>query len=258
MDYGIKELYSVVLKSTYNMEIGGQTYEPGEVVMRFDKLLIAHMSEDKIMSSARGGVNNNSLITWDNTRDVQFMCEQGVLSKTGLALLSRSNLVHKNEDEKISVPIVGEEIDPENGLITLKYKPNGTGYIYDLESGKKLYSNLTEQTYSAENSVIADYEFDYSNGSDILEVGHRLFNGYLKLEGKMRLKDDSDGHDKTVIMTIPQIKITSSLTMRLGKNANPTVGNFSFIGYPVGMRGAQKVVSFEILNDDIDSDFGMV
>lgn len=258
MDYGIKELYSVALKATYKMEIGGIVYEPGEVVMRFDKLLIAHVSEDKTMSSARGGVNNNSLITWDNTRDVQFMCEQGVLSKTGLALLSRSKLVHKNEGEKISVPIIGEEIDSENGLITLKYKPNGTGYIYDLESGKKLYSNLTEQTYPAENSVIADYEFDYVNGSDTLEVGHRLFNGYLKLEGKMRLKDDSDGHDKTVIMTIPQIKITSSLTMRLGKNANPTVGNFSFIGYPVGMRGAQKVVSFEILNDDIDSDFGMV
>lgn len=258
MDYGIKELYSVALKATYKMEIGGITYEPNEVVMRFDKLLIAHVSEDKTMSSARGGVNNNSLITWDNTRDVQFMCEQGVLSKTGLALLSRSKLVHKNEGEKISVPIVGEEIEPENGLITLKYRPNGTGYIYDLESGKKLYSNLTEQTYPAENSVIADYEFDYSNGSDILEVGHRLFNGYLKLEGKMRLKDDSDGHDKTAIVTIPQIKITSSLTMRLGKNANPTVGNFSFIGYPVGQRGAQQVMSIQMLNDDIDSDFGMV
>ena len=258
MDYGIKELYSVALKATYKMEIGGIVYEPGEVVMRFDKILIAHVSEDKTMSSARGGAGNPSLITWDNTRDVQFMCEQGVLSKTGLALLSRSKLVNKTKGEKISVPIVGEEIEPENGLITLKYKPNGTGYIYDLESGKKLYSNLTERTYSAENSVIADYEFDYSNGGDVLEIGHRLFNGYLKLEGKMRLKDDSDGHDKTAIVTIPQIKITSSLTMRLGKNANPTVGNFSFIGYPVGQRGAQQVMSIQILNDDIDSDFGMV
>lgn len=258
MDYGIKELYSVALKATYNMEIGGITYEPDEVIMRFDKLLLAHISEDKVTSSSRGGANNSTLITWDNTRDVQFMCDQGVVSKNGLAILSRSKLVHKNKGEKISVPIIGEEIEPENGLVTLKYKPNGTGFIYDAETGEKLYSNLKSQIYSAQSTVIADYEFDYTNGSDTLEVGHRLFNGFLKLEGKMRLKDDSDGHDKTVIVTIPQLKITSSLTMRLGQNANPTVGNFSFIGYPVGQRGAQKVVSFEILNDDIDSDFGMV
>ena len=258
MDYGIKELYSVALKATYNMEIGGVTFEPGEVVMRFDKLLIAHIAEDKTISSARGGASNSPLVTWDNTRDVQFMCEQGVISKSGLAILSRSKLLHKNQGEKISVPIIGEEIEPENGIITLKYMPNGNGFIYNAETGKKLYSNLNSQTYAATDTVIADYEFDYTNGSDTLEVGHRLFNGYLKLEGKMRLKDDSDGHDKTVIVTIPQLKITSSLTMRLGKNANPTVGSFSFIGYPVGQRGAQKVVSFEILNDDIDSDFGMV
>ena len=46
--------------------------------------------------------------------------------------------------------------------------------------------------------------------------------------------------------------------MRLGKNADPTVGDFNFIGYPVGDRGSQKVMSIQILNDDIDSDFGMM
>ena len=255
MDYGIKELYSVALKSTYNMEIDGVQYAPGEVIMRFDKILIAHLSEDKTTKSARGGATNDTLIAWDNTQDVQFACEQGVVSKTGLALLSRSKLFKKTKGEIISVPVIGEEVYPDNKKITLAHKPNGTGFIYDLETGEKLYENLTEQTYPAERAVIADYNYDYTNGAEVLEVGNRLFNGYLKLEGKMRLKDDSDGHDKTVIVTIPRIKLTSSLTMRLGRNANPTVGNFSFIGYPVGQRGAQKVVSFTILNDDIDSDF---
>lgn len=254
-DYGIKELYSVALKATFNMDIGGKTYEPGEVIFRFDKLLIAHINEDKSSRSATGGANNQTLITWDNTRDVQFTCSEGVLSKVGMAILSNSQIAKKLEGQIISVPVIGEEILPENGMVTLKHEPNGTGFIYDKESGEKLYSALTEKTYQALKPVIADYTYDYVNGADVLEIGHRLINGYIKLEGKMRLKDDSDGHDKTAIVTIPKIRITSSLVMRLGKNADPTVGNFSFIGYPVGMRGAEQVMSIQILNDDIDSDF---
>jgi hypothetical protein len=255
MDYGIKELYSVALKTTFNMEINGVHYDKDEVLIRFDKILLASMNEDKSNNQARGGYNNATLITWDNTKDVQFHCEQGVISRVGLSILSNSKLFKKLEGENISVPIIGEEQDPENGFITLKYTPNGTGFIYDKESGEKLFSNLTERTYPAAAPIIADYSFDYTNGGEVLEVGDRLLNGYLKLEGKMRLKDDSDGHDKTAIVTIPRIKITSSLTMRLGQNTHPMVGNFSFIGYPVGMRGAQKVVDIQFLNDDIDSDF---
>lgn len=258
MDYGVKELYSVALKTTFNREINGKAYEAGETIIRFDKLLLATASEDKTSHTAQGGHNNATHIYWDNTKDVQFYAEQGVISKTGLSILTNSKLVEKVKGQKISVPIVGEEQEPENGIITLKYQPNGIGFIYDKESGEKLYSNLTEQTYPIDRPIIADYNFDYSGGGDSLEIGNKLLTGYLRLEGKMRLKDDSDGHDKTAIMIIPKIRITSSLTMRLGKNATPTVSNFSFIGYPVGDRGAEKVMSIQILNDDIDSDFGMV
>lgn len=254
-DYGIKELYSVALKATYNIEIGGKVYEPDEVILRFDKLLIAHINEDKSSRSATGGHMNKNLITWDNTKDVQFTCSEGVLSKTSLAILSNAQIAQKVEGENISVPVIGEEIIPENGMVTLKHKPNGTGFIYDKESGEKLYGGLTELTYQALSPVVADYTYDYTNGGNTLEIGHRLFKGYIKLEGKMRLKDDSDGHDKTAIVTIPRIRITSSLAMRLGKHADPMVGNFSFIGYPVGMRGAEQVMSIQFLNDDIDSDF---
>jgi hypothetical protein len=254
-DYGIKELYSVALKATYNMDIGEKTYEKDEVILRFDKILIAHINEDRSSISATGGYNNKSLITWDNTKDVRFTCTEGVLSKTSLAVISNSKIIQQNKGENISVPVIGEEITPVNGYVTLKHKPNGTGFIYNKETGEKLYSNLTEQTYATIYPVVADYNYDYSNGADTFEIGNKLFKGYIKLEGKMRLKDDSDGHDKNAIITIPHIKIISSLAMRLGKNADPTVGNFSFIGYPTGMRGAEQVMSIQVLNDDIDSDF---
>ena len=254
-DYGIKELYSVALKATYDIEIGGKIYVPEEVILRFDKILIAQANENVTTNKATGGSNNKTLITWDNTKEVQFACSEGVLSKTSLAILSNSKIIEQPKTENISIPVIGEEITPVNGFITLKHKPNGIGFIYDKESGEKLYENLADITYASLNPVIADYNYDYTNGAEVLEVGNRLFKGYIKLEGKMRLKDDSDGHDKTAIVTIPRIRITSSLAMRLGKNANPTVGNFSFIGYPAGKRGAEQVMSIQILNDDIDSDF---
>jgi hypothetical protein len=37
-EFGLKELYSVVLKATYPIEIGGRIFEPGEVIARFDKI----------------------------------------------------------------------------------------------------------------------------------------------------------------------------------------------------------------------------
>lgn len=252
--YGIKELYSVAIKATYNMSFAGRNYEEGETIFSFDKIQIAHLSEDKSSTSARGGYGNNPLISWDNTRDVQFYCSEGVLSKKSIGIISNSKIFVKNE-ELIEVPIINEEHEPENGVITLKYQPNGKGFIYDLATGEKLFSNLTEQTYTAAAPIIADYYYNYDKGATSIEIGNQAFPGYLHLEGKMRLKDDKDGHDKTAIVVIPRIKISSSLSMRLGRNAEPTVGNFSFIGYPVGERNSQKVCFIHILNDDIDSDF---
>ena len=39
-EFGLKELYSVVLKATYPIEMEGRKFEPGEVIARFDKIQI--------------------------------------------------------------------------------------------------------------------------------------------------------------------------------------------------------------------------
>ena len=46
----------------------------------------------------------------------------------------------------------------------------------------------------------------------------------------------------------------SDLSMRLGKNANPVVGNFSFRALPDDKGPNAKVMNLYFLNDDIDSD----
>ena len=57
-------------------------------------------------------------------------------------------------------------------------------------------------------------------------MGKQLIPGFLRLEGKTRVKDDISGKVRTGIIEIPKLKLMSDLSMRLGKNANPVAANF--------------------------------
>jgi len=46
------------------------------------------------------------------------------------------------------------------------------------------------------------------------------------LEGQTKVKDDVSGVIKTGIIRIPKIKITSTLSLMLGRNGNPYVLDF--------------------------------
>jgi hypothetical protein len=41
-ELGFKELYSVQLKATSNIEVGGNTIKPGETVASFDRIQVAN------------------------------------------------------------------------------------------------------------------------------------------------------------------------------------------------------------------------
>jgi hypothetical protein len=50
----------------------------------------------------------------------------------------------------------------------------------------------------------------------VAEIGRRAFNGFLELEGKTRVKDDTSGQITTGIIKIPQLKLMSGLSIKLG------------------------------------------
>ena len=81
-DFGIKELYDVTLRATYNIEVGNRKIEPGEVVAAFDRIQIANFQEHKTFSAARGGNDARALVWWEDTREVALSFTQGVFSKT--------------------------------------------------------------------------------------------------------------------------------------------------------------------------------
>ena len=79
---------------------------------------------------------------------------------------------------------------------------------------------------------MVDYTFNYDSEIKTIQVGNRLFNGFLRLDGKMSVKDEKSGEVSTAILEIPKIKLSSSLSLRLGKNCDEAVvSDFYFTGY---------------------------
>ena len=102
--------------------------------------------------------------------------------------------------------------------------------------------------------VIMRYRYNYTNGATVAKIGQQFTQGFLELEGKTRVKDDTSGLVTTGIIKIPKLKLMSGLSMRLGTQANPVVGNFNAEGVPTDSRRNSYVMEMYFLNNDIDSD----
>ena len=256
--YGIKELESVVLKSTYPIEMGIRRIEEGEIILAFDKIQIGGFQEFKDRVSANGGFDNREWVIWETTKELPLSFTQGVFSLDHLALLSNSRLITEEEQKNTILITERESLESdENCKIELKQVPVGKIFVYDKMTGEKLGYELSGREitiYEPYHDVQVHYQWGYEGGGRILKVGRRLINGYLKLEAKTRLKEDTNGHTVTGIIEIPKLKLMSDLSIRLGRNADPATVAFNAVGVPVGVRGKSYVCNFIALNDDIDSD----
>ena len=253
---GMKELYDVVLKATYPIEVLNRTIEEGEVIARFDNILIANFQEIKSRVAATGGYDNRGWVFWEDTKEVKINFSQGIFSKTQLGLLANAKLISTLSNTPIEISMQEIINVDENNNFTLKHTPTGPIFVYDKNSGQKLKFTTNNNVYhvSEGNEVIVDYVYKYMGGASAMTIGQGLVSGFLTLEGKTRLKDDTTGQVVTGIIKIPKLKLMSDLSIRLGKEAIPTIANFSAVGLPTGSKGRKKVMEFIVLNDDIDAD----
>lgn len=257
--FSFKDLYNVSIKSTQSMEINGKVIESGEVIGYFDKIQLSNFQEVKNEVSARGGWDNRGHVFWTTTKEIQLMFSQGIFSSNQLALMINARLAKASEE---SVEISYREIleTNEDGKCELKYKPSSKLFIYD-ENGDKI------QQYTLEDKILQligdnieyknitiDYKFLYDNSAEKFEIGNKLFEGFVELEGRTRIKDDVTGKIHTGIIRIPKMRIMSNFSMRLGNQASPYLGTLQAVGLPEGSRRESKVMEFTLLNNDIDSD----
>lgn len=291
---GIKELYDVNLRLTQPLDIGGQKFNINEAILSFKTAEIAQIQEQKRHIEARGGYNNNLLIDWEIDKEMNFGMSHGVLSPRSWAILSNSQIknpqfksvgiteeLHIIEDEKYSYVQLkylpnccdikmGAQPNPEfeplpmgrrKELMLKPLPPSKTKWIfcYDMETGAAIkdfqiyYDKLFFQKSYRE--VLVDYTFTYEDKIKVLEVGNRLLNGFLRLDGKMSVKDEKSGEVTTAILEMPRIKLSSSLSMRLGKNYDAsTVSDFYFVGYPAEEKKG-TIAKITFLDKELTGDY---
>ena len=258
-EFGLKELYDLTLKTTYPIDMDGRHFESGEVIARFDKIQLANFHEITSRVTANGGFDNRTLVVWEDPKEIQLTFTQGIFSKKQFALLSNSRLVNF-QNTTILIPCHFEGESDENGKIELGKTHVQNVFVYNAKTFEKIQPKsidlekgelIIDQPYC---DVDIDFDYDYSNGGSVITVGRKLIQGYLLLEGKTRVKDDITGKTRTALLRIPRLKLVSDLSMRLGREASPMLGNFSAIGLPAGGRGDKKIMELLFLNDDIDAE----
>ena len=294
---GMKEMYDINIRLNDPVDIGGRHYDINETVLSFSKADIAQIQESKIYKSATGGYNNKLLVDWEIDKEASFALSHGILSPTSWAILSNSKL-NKKGYKSISYREELDVIEDDNfWFVDLKYEPNNIEgkwglqgnpdnepmpmgrrewlplkplppqherfiFCYDAETGKRIMNFEVcgkRIIFKAEHRhVMIDYTFDYVDDIIELNIGDRLFNGSLNLTGKITVKDYFTGEPRTAILEMPQIKLNSSLMMKLGTYYNePVVSDFYFIAYPpLGQRDVdQRVFNITFLNHELTGEY---
>ena len=294
---GIKELYDVSLRLCRPMEIGGRKYDINESILTFKTANLAQVDENKKIVTQRGGFNNDPLIFWERDKEMRFAITHGVLSPTSWAILSNSKIcepkrksimnqeqVEVIEDDKYSyvqlkfcpnacAAIMGAQPNPEflehpigrrEEYMLKPLPPSQTKWIfcYDEETGLPIkeftiYGNRVffKKPY---RRVLVDYTFTYEDKVKVIEVGNRLQECFMRLDAKMSVKGQNGGQVTTAILEMPRIQLSSSLSMRLGKDYDSsTVSDFYFIGYPdENRRREERVVSqITFLDRELTGDY---
>ena len=252
-----KTLEQVHLKVTQDIEVNGRTFQEGETIAYFDKIQVAGLNEMKQYVAARGGYGNRGLVYWEATKGLKLIFSQGVFSNLQFGLLNNARIISYDEGEPLLITKLEELESDENGNIITAEEANDQIFVYDKETGEKLTwwkvgRNL--KINDGYKDLIVKYRYNYTGGASVAKIGERFLRGFLELEGKTRVKDDTSGLITTGIIKIPKLKLMSGLSMKLGAQANPVVGTFEAEGVPVEMRHNSYVAEFYFLNNDIDSD----
>lgn len=294
---GAKEMYDVNIKVNQPLEFNGRKYMTNETLLLFESVELATVNEIKSERQATGGYHNNVLINWEVDKEIQFNLKNGILSPVSWAILSNSKINNIEKKSVPIVEILQPTIEKDYCFVDLKFKPNGAEPLmgiqenpnleplpmgrrpelelkplppsktkfflcYDYNNGKiikdcKIYGNRVyfNREY---DKVYIDYTFEYEDKIKVIEVGNRLFNGFLRLTGKMSVKDEKSGEITTAILEIPKLKLSSNLAIRLGKEADHiTVSDFYFVGYPDESirREKQSTCKLTFLNHELTEDY---
>lgn len=288
--FGHKELYEVVLRAKVPMQFGDRYIETDEPVLYFNDINMSLLTEQNRPVFARGGWANMPRVIWDERTEVQFAMTDGVISSVGMSILLGANVVSEQDKTPLYIHMTEGPLETtlgDNGkpYIDLKHHPVDTSikktFIFDYERDaiqEKIYGKRVPivdpfddtqtipriELYKDKNLLVPaennrkymiDYYYKYEDKALIYSVQRERFNGLFTLEGKFYSKDENEGKNYTNLLYMPKVRVVSSINLRLGERADPTVSTFNIIGLPETV-GDSKNLIMEItrLGEDIDAD----
>ena len=293
-NFGHKELYEVVLRAKTPMNFGDRYIEADEPVLYFDNIQMSVLTEQSRPIFARGGWGNMPRVIWDDRQEVQFQMVEGVMSSVGMSILLSANVPSEKDRQPLYIHMKEGPLECSmDNVVQLKHwpitYPNKKTFIFEYDRSaiqKKLYGQYyispSDQLKidngeiekkdvlprlaifkdkncetPAENSseYVIDYYYEYEDEALIYSVEKERFNGLFSLEAKFYSKDENEGINYTNLLYMPKVRIVSSINLRLGERADPTVSTFNIIGLPETV-GESKNLIMEItrLGEDIDAD----
>lgn len=263
--FGLKELNSVVIRAYSDMKIGNTMFKAGEPVLYFEKIQIGELSSGSTRIVARGGWGNFAKVIWDQPNDVTFSFTEGVMSRMSLSILANAGLYDHRADGEILQVSKKEELTVRSNKVTLSQTPlqdtvfcyllNTEGFIQDKITNFSVLDNIVmfDSDYNNQD-IVVDYRYNYDSGFSRYIIGDKGIDGFLTLEAKAYMKSENDGINRTFLLEMPKIKITSNLEIVMGEKASPTVSVFNIIGVPIKENGHFTVCRMNLLEEDIDSD----
>lgn len=252
--YGIQQIYSVIIKATTPTKIGNKWYGVGETILYLNDVEGGRLREERSLRSAEGGQHERRLVQWLTHNNVDFGISKGVLSKRDFNILLDSDILIKDD---VIVSMRENLTASSNGIVRLSHIPQPGVYCYNYQGNKipverngnvlQLPQEYAEQEITVDYSFIVDEAHTYSIGNDFLS------NIIIRAEIYFLLKDDSNGEEYTGILTIPTANINGDINLIMGKKATPIVGDFAIrsVQSKTESREERSNYSLQILDRDI-------
>ena len=261
--FGVKDLYKVVMRATYNMKVGNRDIVAGEPILYLDGAQMFAMAQSTGYRAARGGKHNLAHVVWENPGDVTFAIQQGVISPMGYALLTNLQVLEAPIDST-TVLTKNELIEVDDyGKIYLNQTPmSGKPLFIYLFAGNVIQEKITDFTILegvvnvgielAGETLLVDYSYNYGEPAQEYRLGKERFNGFLSMEARYYSKGES-GLEYTNIIYVPKVKILSDISLRVGENvAGPTLSTFNIVALAEKIDGEPVVMRMLQLEEDVD------
>jgi len=263
-NFGVKDLYEVVIKAASPMAFGDWTLEVGEPILILKNSLISLLEQKAKIVAAKGGRGNISQIIWESKDDLTFACESGILNPIGLRFLMGSNMAVNPQTAQTPVYKIEEITLDAVGKGILAHEPVGTKPVFvfafsdDNRQSKVEFSRVAEVidcgTWGVNKNVIVSYYYNYGDEALVYTIDKAGFKGVFSLDGKFYTVDEKSGMRSTNLLYIPRVKIVSNLSFRLGERVDPLMSSFHFIGMAASENGEEFVAKVTQLKEDIDAD----